>query len=152
MYFDLKVEEQTAQAAMSVRLRTSVENLPRIIGESYGKIAAYLAEMGVQPQFAPYTAYYNMDMQDLDVEMGFPVDKALPDQGDIKVVQIPAGKVVSCMYKGPYSQMEEPYNEIMKWIENNGYILAGVYFEYYFNSPEEVPESELLTKIVLPLK
>lgn len=56
------------------------------------------------------------------------------------------------MYKGPYAEMEEPYKYIMKWIEDNGCEPTGVYYEYYFNSPQEVPESDLLTKIVIPLK
>ncbi len=62
------------------------------------------------------------------------------------------GRAVSAMYKGPYSGMEAVYNEIFKWIGEKGYQPAGVYYEYYYNSPQEVPESELLTKIVIPLK
>jgi Transcriptional regulator, effector-binding domain/component len=152
MIFDFKVEEQTAQPVMSIRLRTSVEKLPQVIGESYGKIMGYLTEQGIQPKFAPFAAYYNMDMQDLDVEMGFPVEKTLPDRDEIKAGQILPGKIVSCNYKGPYREMEKPYKDIMKWIEDNGYELAGVFYEYYFYSPADVPESELLTRIVIPLK
>ncbi len=55
------------------------------------------------------------------------------------------------MYKGLYSGMEQPYNEMAKWIKDNGYIATGISYEYYFNSPHEVPESELLTKIVMPV-
>ena len=29
---------------------------------------------------------------------------------------------------------------------------TGVYYEYYFNSPTEVPESELITRIAIPVK
>ncbi|MFA4884750.1 MAG: GyrI-like domain-containing protein [Desulfotomaculaceae bacterium] len=101
---------------------------------------------------APFTAYYNLDMQDLDVEMGFPVMKPLPGNGEIISGEIPRGKYVSCMYKGAYSQMERPYNEMFKWIEENGYEQKGVYYEYYYNSPHDVPESELLTRISMLLK
>jgi len=50
------------------------------------------------------------------------------------------------------------YNAITKWINENGYKPTGVAYEFYYNSPLgsgaplEVPESELLTKIVFPLK
>lgn len=152
MISDFKVEEQTAQPVVSIRLRTSLDNLPKIIGDSYGKIMSYLTGQGVEPRFAPYTAYYNLDMEDLDVEMGFPLANSLPGTDEIKAGQIPPGRIVSCTYKGPYSQMEEPYNQIMKWIEDNGEQPTGVYYEYYYNSPADVPESELLTRIVIPLK
>lgn len=152
MRFKIELSEQEAQPVLSIRTRTALENLPNVIGESYGKIMQYLDELGEQPADAPFTAYYNLDMQDLNVEMGFPVAKLLPEKGEIESGEIPQGKYVSYMYKGAYSQMEQTYNEVFKWIEEKGYEQKGVYYEYYFNSPCEVPESELLTKIVIPLK
>jgi effector-binding domain-containing protein len=113
---------------------------------------AYMSKLGEQPADAPFTAYYNMDMQNLDVEMGFPVTKQYAAKGEVISRAIPAGRYVSCTYKGPYSSMEAPYNEMFKWIADNGYEQAGVYYEYYYNKPGDVPESELLTKIVMPIK
>jgi len=84
--------------------------------------------------------------------MGFPVSKPLPGKDDIKASEIPPGKIISYMYKGPYSAMEPVYNEIFKWIGEKGYQPKGVYYEYYYNSPDEVLESELLTRIVIPIK
>jgi effector-binding domain-containing protein len=152
MIFDLKVEEQAVQPVLSIRTRTSIENLPAIIGECYAKIANYMAELGEQPQYAPYTAYYNLDMQDMDIEIGFPVTKPFPEKDGINAGQIPPGKIVSCLYKGAYSEMEAPYKEIMQWIADKGYEPTGVYYEFYYNSPADVPVSELLTRIVIPLK
>jgi len=112
----------------------------------------YLNEISEQPSGAPFSAYYNMDMDNLDVEMGFPVAKPLAGKGEIKAGEIPAGKQVSCVHKGPYNQMEPVYNALLQWIEENGQTSTGVSYEFYYNSPLEVPESELLTKIVFPLK
>jgi effector-binding domain-containing protein len=116
------------------------------------KIANYMCSLGEQPMGVPYTAYYNFDVQNLDVEMGFPVSKALPESQEIKAREIKAGQVASTMYQGPYEKMEPTYIELFKWIEENGYHLTGVCYEYYHNSPEDVPESELLTEIVLPIE
>ncbi len=147
----IEVSEEKAQPVLSIRMRTRLELLPQVIGESYLKIMAYLTEQGEQPAFAPFTAYHNLDMQNLDVEMGFPVARLLPEKDDIKARELPPGKVVSSMYKGSYSGMEQPYNEMAQWMKEHGYTPTGVSYEYYFNSPQEVPESELLTKIVMPV-
>ncbi|RYD03611.1 hypothetical protein N752_18735 [Desulforamulus aquiferis] len=48
--------------------------------------------------------------------------------------------------------MEPVYNAMMQWINENGYAPTGVAYEFYYNSPMEVPESELLTKVVFPIK
>lgn len=150
----IKIElcEEQVQPVMSIRTRTRLELLPQMIGESYRKIMAYLEEQGEPPAFFPFTAYHNLDMQNLDVEMGFPVNRILPEKDGIKARELPAGKMVTSLYKGPYTGMERPYQEMARWIEANGYIPTGVSYEYYLNSPQDVPERELLTKIVMPVR
>lgn len=148
----IELTEQSAQPVLSIRSRTTLEELPDLIGKSFMKILGYLNEMGERPAGVPFTAYYNLDMHDLDVEMGFPVARTLSGKDDVKSGEIPPGKIISAMYKGAYAGMEQPYSEMAKWISENGYEPTGVSYEYYYNSPEGVPESELLTRIVMPLK
>lgn len=152
MGLGFELNEQEAQPVLSIRTRTPYDKLPVVIGDSYRKIAEYLAEMGEQPLCAPYTAYHNLNMQNLDVEIGFPLLKPLLGKNEIKQGEVPRGWYVSCMYKGPYSQINRVYNEIFKVMKHNGHKKTGVSYEYYYNSPGKVPENELLTRIVLPLK
>ena len=148
---EIELKEQETQPVLSIRTRTTLTELPKIIGDSYHKIADYLEELEEQPTDVPFTAYYNMDMQDMDVEMGFPVAKPLPGKGYIKAGEIAEGPAATYMYKGPYSKMEPVYNEMFKQIAEKGCQPKGVYYEYFYNSPGEVPESELLTRIVIPI-
>lgn len=48
--------------------------------------------------------------------------------------------------------MEGFYNALIEWMTSQGHIPTGVVYEFYLNSPMEVPESELLTKVVFLLK
>ena len=148
----IELNQLSAQPVLAIRTRTTMEGLPKIIGDSYMRIMAYLNELGEQPADCPYTAYHNLDMQNLDVEMGFPVARTLPEKGEMKSGEIPSGKAASFMYKGPYAGMEQPYNEIFKWLAENGHEATGIYYEHYYNSPAEVAENDLLTKIVIPIK
>jgi len=141
---------QSGQPVLFIRTRTRVENLPQLIGESYGRMAAYLKELGEILADVPYTAYHNMDMQDLDVEIGFPLSKALPGRDDIQAGSIPGGKVIFCMYRGAYSEIGPVYEEMMKWVQDNGFTSSGSSYEYYYNGPG-FPESEMLTRVVLPI-
>lgn len=152
MSFKIELTNEPSQRALSIRTRTSVEALPEEIGKAYNVIMQYLKEIGHEPSGVPFVAYYNLDMKDLDVEMGFPVSSAIAEKGNIKLSEIPGGKQISCMFKGPYKDMEAPYNEMTKWVKENEYTATGVAYEFYYNSPMDVPESELLTKIVFPLK
>lgn len=138
------------QPVLCIRTSTRVELLPTLIGESYCRMAAYLAELGELVSDVPYVAYHNMDMQNLDVEIGFPVSKALPEKGDIRSGSTPEGNAVFCMYRGAYRDMVSAYNDMAAWIEERGLKPAGSVYECYYNGPE-FPESELLTMIVMPV-
>ncbi|HOJ84136.1 MAG TPA: GyrI-like domain-containing protein [Bacillota bacterium] len=109
-------------------------------------------ELGEKPVEAAFAGYYNMDMQNMEVEIGFVMTKHLPGKGEIKAGEIPAGRQLSYLFKGPYKEVAPVYDAMMKWVQENGYTPTGVAYEFYYNSPQEVPESELLTKIIFPLK
>lgn len=144
--------KKEAQPVLSIRTRSSVQNLPKVIGECYGQIIEYLTSVGQQPSSAPFVAYYNEDMQDLDLEIGFPVATVVESKGNIQFSKIPEGNYVSYLYKGSYEDMKTPYSLITKWMAEKGYTPLGVSYEYYLNDPTEVPASELLTKIELLVK
>jgi effector-binding domain-containing protein len=144
--------EQEAIPTLYIRTRTPVEKLPQVIGEGYGKIAAHMTSLGEQPKEIPYVAYYSLDMQDLDIEIGFPQQKALPGGEGIEAGEIQPGIFAQAVYTGAYAGMEPAYNDMFAWMRQNGYEQSGESYEYYFNSPLEVPESELKTKIMIRLK
>lgn len=152
MKYGVKKVDSKAQPVAYMRKRCDVAEMPRIIGESYSRIMGFLVEEGEQPAGMPYTAYYNMDMKDLDVEMGFPTIRLLDSKGDVMCRTITEGLQAELMHEGPYSSMSASYIELDKWMQDNGYERCGPAYEYYFNSPQEVEEAELLTKIVIPIR
>ncbi|MCD1294066.1 AraC family transcriptional regulator [Methanocella sp. CWC-04] len=153
MSFKCELKEQPAQPVLSIRARTSVRNLPQVLGNGYGSIIQYICELGENPVGPPFTAYYNMDMENLDIELGFPVAKKLPGKGDINPGEIPGGKLGTCLYTGPYGdEMCHAYGALTNFIIDKGYEPTGVAYEMYLNDPTVTPPSELQTLIVFPLK
>lgn len=152
MEYSCEMKEQTSQPTLTIRTRTAVQNLPQVMGESYGTIAQYLGGLGEQPVGPPFAAYYNTDMQDMDVEIGFPVAKKLAGKDNIKAGELPTGKIASCVYCGPYIEMAPAYEALAIWVEENGYEPTGIAYEFYLNDPGEVTPEELMTQIVFPLK
>jgi effector-binding domain-containing protein len=123
-----------------------------VLGKSFAAIAGYMEELGETPAGPPFAAYYNEDMQDLDVEIGFPVSRELPGRDDIQASQIPGGAAATCLHIGPYSQMGQAYSALSRWIQDNGHEVTGVAYEVYLNDSSETPSRELQTRIEFPLK
>ncbi|MHA2049003.1 MAG: hypothetical protein ACW986_05255 [Promethearchaeota archaeon] len=49
--------ERNAQPVLSIRTKTSIQQLPQLLGESYLKIMQYLREQGENPAGAPFVGY-----------------------------------------------------------------------------------------------
>ena len=152
MLYQCELLNRSLQPTLAIRTRTAVQNLPQVVGQAYGAILQYVEPLGVQPCGAPFVAYYNMNMQDLDIEIGFPFAQALAGQGDIQAGEIPGGKAVTCVHTGPYDQVRDAYEALQEWFESHNDIPTGVAYEFYLNDPQTTPLSELQTQVVFPLQ
>ncbi len=152
MSYDCHFVEQAAQPTLSIRTRTTGQDLPQLMGKAFGNVAGYLGERGDQPAGPPFAVYYNLDMQNLDVEIGFPVAGPVPGKGDVQTSEIPAGKYAACLYTGAYSDMAPAYEALSQWVRENGYEATGVALEVYLSDPGQVPPPQLQTQILFPLK
>ncbi len=152
MSYECELSERPAQAALTIRTRTAVQDLPQLIGKAYSAIIQHLTQLGQYPAGAPFAAYYNMDMQNLDVELGFPVPKELPGKDEIKASRIPAGKYAVVLHTGPYDKVSLAYEALTKWVAEKGYEPTDVAYEVYLNDPSQTKPEDLKTEVMLPLK
>jgi effector-binding domain-containing protein len=137
---------------LSIRTRSSAQNLPAALGKNYGEIMQYLGQLNEKASGAPFVIYYNMNMEDLDIDIGIPVSNKLQSKGDIKSNEIPAGKYGSCLYTGPYTELRFGYEALANFIRKKGYESTGIAYEIYVSDPAVVPQEKLQTEILYPLK
>ena len=78
-----------------------------------------------------------------------PVKSKLTD--DIKCMIIPADQFASYIHKGSYNDLDKFYNIVLQNIPDEYNLGEGLILERYLNSPNDTPESELLTEILLPV-
>ena len=152
MSYLYQIIETEEQPVLVVEKTLPVSKLPEVVGLVFQSIAEYLYRKGDEPLGPAFIAYHNMDMNNLQVEIGFPVKEKVEGEGEIKASVIPAGKKAVGYHKGPYRDISPLYDGLSSWIFRKGYEPSGIAYEYYFNSPGEIPESELLTKVEFLLK
>ncbi|MBI5031994.1 MAG: GyrI-like domain-containing protein [Chloroflexi bacterium] len=151
MSHNCEIKEQPAQPALIVRTHAAVQDLPQLFGKTYGDIMQYMTELGEQPAGMPFAAYYNMDMQNLDIEIGFPVARKLAGKGNIQAGEFPGGKLATTLHIGPYDQCGAAYNDLSNWIKEHGYEPTGIAYEVYMDGPDTPPQ-KIRTQIIYPLK
>ena len=148
----MEIRDIERQETLMVRTTTTAESLPRIMGEIFQEIGSYIIKKEIGFAGPPYAMYYNMDMEALDVEMGFPVLKKDNGEGRIKAGELPAGRVATTLHSGPYEKLEDSYNRLLDFIKEKGLAINERMYECYLNSPLEVKPEELQTQIFFILK
>lgn len=152
MSYNPQFIHQDPLPTLSIRTTTDIKHLKDALGTAYQTLGEYLDQLGEQPAGAPYAAYFTWEKGEVDVEIGFPVSKSLPGQGQIKATHLPGDQLASCLYTGPYNKIEPAYNALTEFVERSGRQATGVAYEFYLNDANEVEPQELMTQIVFPLK
>lgn len=152
MDYKCEIKDLPEQPVVSIHTRSSVVSLPKVLGKAFGQLEARMKELGEEPAGAPFVAYYNMNMLNLDIEIGFPVKKLLESNSEIKASTQPAGKYAMTLHQGPYGKIRPAYNALKKKVNEEGLQATGVAYEYYLNDPNNTKQNDLLTQVVFPLK
>jgi len=152
MFTPFTIEQMDKQLAFTVRTRSPQKDLGNVIGKTYNEIMTYMSSINEAPTGLPFIGYFNMDMDDLDIEIGMISTKTLPNKDPMHMSEISEGKFVVTVHTGPYETLVQTYNEMMKWIGEQGLDASGIGYELYLNAPGQVADEELETKILMGLK
>lgn len=149
--FPCEIKDEASRYTLSIRFRAAVQDLPVHFGRVYDQVMRYIGELGEHHAGAAFAIYYNMDMQDLDIEAGFPVSGPLPGKGEIQTGSIEGGQFAVCHYTGPYNEVSAAYEDLTQFVQAQGYVFNGPAYEWYLNGPD-VPPQKLRTDLTLPVK
>ena len=150
MHTQCEIVEYPDRPVLSVKTHAAVQELPKVLGDVYGRIMKYLGELKVEPTGMPFVIFNDMEMSNLNIEVGFEAPAGLAGKGDLIPGIIPAAKVVSCVYTGPYEECGPAYEAMAKWMLENKLEGTGVAIEFYLNDPQVDPPAK--TRIEMPLK
>lgn len=151
---DIMLLQQAEQQALVIKRQGEMSTFSQYIGEGFMEIGTYLKERGEEPSdipFVEYPAYEQMTEKNITMVIGCYTSKAHPGKGNIQAITIPERKVVVCLHKGTYNELADLYNEMSDWIKGKGYQHMGISIEHYYTGPE-VPETEHITRVVMPVK
>lgn len=152
MSYIFQIIDTEELSVLAVRREVRLEELPAIAGGIFQEVAGYIAAKGEEPVGPAIIGYFSVSPDRLEVEIGFPSKGDLPGKGEIIRTAVPAGKKAQAFHKGSYAGLGPVYEVLLAFLREKGHEPAGISYEYYYNSPEDVPESELLTKVEFLLK
>jgi DNA-binding transcriptional MerR regulator len=120
----------------------------------FDKAFGYVYSHGVRKPGCGIAVYYNDDgsMTNVPVEAAVQIGDAKLEGGDgVEVHALPAGTMATTVYKGDFSDISQAYDALMKWIESNGYRIAGSSREVYLQYDRANPGANV-TEIQFPVE
>jgi DNA-binding transcriptional MerR regulator len=128
---------------------TVTEMQPRTYA-MFNEIYTWIAAQGLKPNGPPLSIYYNHEYteQNIDVETAAFIERppvTLSETERIKLRQLEGIEQMACiLHSGRLDNILETYAALGKWIEANGYSIAGPCREIYISPPSsDQPVTEI---------
>ncbi|MBH0131240.1 GyrI-like domain-containing protein [Salinibacterium sp. NK8237] len=150
---EIAIETVPSQIVAGIEFSTTMENLP---ADMSGAIKTLLSE-SADPAITvlgPVMAVYTEEMRHdgpWSCEVCVPVADGLIDHPVLTTHELAGGRVATLTHAGSYSGLKAAYEVIFDWFTEHGHTYAGAPREIYLNSPRDVSEAELLTRIEFPV-
>lgn len=115
-------------------------DMPKYMDPAIQEIIKTLNGQGLQIAGPMFSYHHRRPSDTFDFEIGFPVSKAIKEEGRVINSKLPAVKVVRSVYTGPYEGLAQAWPALQKWVRENGHGENGKFWEAYLTNPDEVKD------------
>lgn len=153
-YSEIELVDMKGINAMVAGTGGTMDEITGQIESLFGKVMQTVQEQGLEVTGAPFSYYYNYNPQNntSSAYFGRSVTTAGKPTSDVIYVSLPASKAVKLTHTGPYDQVGQAYEMMMKYISENELNATWEAFEFYLNDPMSTFPPFLKTDIYLTLK
>lgn len=126
------------------------------VGRLFGEVYSYLARFGVNGSTLIGAAIWHDEdykTNEIDGEAVVYLEQPIPEEGHVKVYELPAATMASVVHKGAYQNFNQAYEAIGRWIEASGYKVVGPNREIYLycTQPVRQDDDSYVTEIQFPI-
>lgn len=125
--YDVMLKPVEAQLVASVRaILPGHDAVGALFGEVYDAIVPHVAEaLGPHPGEGGQTLvlWYDTEFKETDVDgaAAFLLRCPVPENGRMRVHELPAATVASTIHHGSYDTIGDAHTAVLRWVEANGY-------------------------------
>lgn len=148
----MEVKDVDEKLALMIKKTTSVQDMPNVLGECYGEIMQYVHKINAKEPLESFVIYNNMNMSNLEIDVGFTIPEKLPGRDHIKMSSIPAGRYAIALHEGPYENLTETYDKLTAYVKEKELEVDNWVYEVYLNNPMDNPDEQPRTMIYFPIK
>ncbi|MFN7149182.1 MAG: GyrI-like domain-containing protein [Microthrixaceae bacterium] len=148
-----RIVELEARPTVSIRSRVPMTEMTAFFDGSFATLAAVLATTEATPTGAPFGLYRGMPTDEVDVEVGFPLDRPVEDavvaaNAGTRASTLPGGEVATTVHQGSFDDLGGAWQSLAEWISAQGRSMGAVMWEVYLTEPSpDMDPAELRTEL-----
>jgi effector-binding domain-containing protein len=144
------MSEVSIKFLMHMKVASTGKEGPREeVGKVVEQISQSLKEKKVRTAGSAVGVFHGdpkaLDSQKAHYEVCVPISGKIKGEGEVQAKELEKGAYACITHSGPVEKMQDTYNAILKWVEENGYRIVGPTHEVYHkgvlqagNSPQDV--------------
>ena len=153
---DISIVEVAAQQVIGIKKTGTYKLIPELLLKVYEYTVKKKMVITGPPVFicheiSPEAVMEANEKGTAIVEVVWPVSGTVKGTKEMKVFELPGGKMAHTIHFGPYESCESTYLELFAWIKEKGLRISGPIREVYPNDPREVPPEKIITEIFVPV-
>jgi effector-binding domain-containing protein len=135
-----------------VRGTISAEEVADFFDRSFSVLGEAMAAQGVTATGPAFGLYRGIPDETMDLEVGFPTDRAIEPDGAAEAGERPGGRVARLLYAGSFDGLSEAWQRLGGWIAEQGLTPGETYWEVYVTEPSpEMDPAALRTELNWPV-
>lgn len=153
--YDVRKISWPEKTFITKRETVAFDKLSDFFTRNYDAIYEHLQKVGIQPSEPPCAIYYKIDEEKKETELAaaVPVQGKVPDIKNFDKLAIPASKVITTTYYGPYGEgMRPAYTALEDYLKDNKMTRKLIIEEYLTDPMLEKDPGKLKTNIYFVLK
>lgn len=161
-----QIEQEGKMPAYEVLLKqvdalliASVREMVRLdggLGQSYGKVAAYLEQQGVQPGSPALFLLHSRSQQRddglfIDLETAIPLSTPLSGNEQITIRTLSGGLMACTIHTGADLFLGQAYAALYRWVKDNDYQITGPARQVRLKYGKQMDPTQYLTEVQYPV-
>ena len=146
----VQLQDRAAVAYAAIRVRLSLGQLGPALAKLWPEVSAWFDERGITPAGRPLIRYHVIEMPEMEVSVGLPVEPGAMGDGRIEVGELPAGRYAVLVHVGPYQSLVQANADLQNWAADNGVAFDGCdgpagwagRVEFYLTDPADDPDPQ----------
>lgn len=91
----------------------------------------------------PFCLYTQIDFKSVSIEAALPLKNSIPEDSDYKVKMRKKGKYAVCNFSGTALELENKYQEFLKWMTASKITINELAIEEYLNTPKTISDTSI---------